>query len=185
MYGVERGKNPSFMTEIYLSLLGIIPNFAQTAATCRSRKLSLTIGIQGVEQLWQNYGKETGDNILNNLKAKMFYPGLATSTAEIASKLCGYTTIETESKSKDKDKKSTSTSTSYQRRELLDADEIRRIPGDELLLILHNRAPIIDKQNRYYESPIFNKRLKEIELPIKKGFEESDFRYESSYKKPI
>lgn len=173
---------PVYMLLDEFANIGIIPNFAQIAATCRSRKLSLTIGIQGVEQLWQNYGKETGDNILNNLKAKMFYPGLATSTAQVASQLCGFTTISTVSKSKDKDNKEQGTSVSYQRRELLDADEIRRIPGDELLLVLHNRVPVIDKQNRYYESNEFLKKLKEIELPRRQGFKEDTFKYESSYK---
>lgn len=174
---------PVYMLLDEFANIGIIPNFAQIAATCRSRKLSLTVGIQGIEQLWQNYGKETGDNILNNLKAKMFYPGLAITTASVASQLCGFTTVVTESKSKDKNRKDQGSSTSMQRRELLDADEIRRLNGDELLLILHNREPIIDKQNRYYESPLFMKRLSEVELPIKAGFEDKSFKYESNYKK--
>lgn len=158
---------PVYMMLDEFANIGVIPNFAQLAATCRSRKLSLTVGIQGIEQLHQNYGKENGDSILNNLKSKIFYPGLAPATAQVASQLCGYTTISTESTSEGKDKGSRSTSTSYQRRELMDADEIRRLPGDEVLLVIHNREPVIDKQNKYYEDKKFLKRLQTVPLPVR------------------
>lgn len=158
---------PVYMMLDEFANIGVIPNFAQLAATCRSRKLSLTVGIQGIEQLHQNYGKENGDSILNNLKSKIFYPGLAPATAQIASQLCGYTTIATESTSEGKEKGSKSTSTSYQRRELLDSDEIRRLPQDEVLLVIHNREPIVDKQNRYYEDKKFSNRSQAVPLPIR------------------
>lgn len=168
---------PIYMMLDEFANIGVIPNFAQLAATCRSRKLSLTVGIQGIEQLHQNYGKENGDSILNNLKSKIFYPGLAPATAQIASQLCGYTTVATESTSEGKEKGSRSTSTSYQRRELMDADEIRRLPGDEVLLVIHNREPVIDKQNKYYEDKTFLKRLQSVPLPVRNEYkteEESD-----------
>lgn len=158
---------PVYMMLDEFANIGVIPNFSQLAATCRSRKLSLTVGIQGIEQLHQNYGKENGDSILNNLKSKIFYPGLAPATAQIASQLCGYTTIATESTSEGKEKGSKSTSTSYQRRELMDSDEIRRLPQDEILLVIHNREPIVDKQNKYYEDKKFLKRLNTVPLPIR------------------
>lgn len=173
---------PVYMMLDEFANIGVIPNFAQLAATCRSRKLSLTIGIQGIEQLHQNYGKENGDSIFNNLKSKMFYPGLATTTAQIASQLCGYTTIATESKSEGKNKDSRSTSTSYQRRELLDSDEIRRLPSDEILLILHNREPVIDKQNKYYEDNTFQKRVSNEPLPIRDDYEEKPSNSNYIYK---
>ena len=180
------GEKFEFNTETYLSPFGIIPNFSQLAATCRSRKLSLTIGIQGIEQLHQNYGKENGDAILNNLKSKIFYPGLAPTTAQYASQLCGYTTVTTESTSEGTEKESRSTSTSVQRRELMDADEIRRLPGDEVLLVLHNREPVIDKQNRYYEDKKFLQRLTESPLPIRKDWkgQEDSFASTYDYKRP-
>ena len=139
---------------------GIIPNFGRLASTCRSRKLSLTIGIQGIEQLEENYGQKTGENILNNLKTKVFYPGLAPSSAKVASELCGFTTANTKSSTKNKHD-NVSTSYSVQRRELLSVDEIRRLDDDKVLLVLHNRLPVIDIQNRYYQDKKFLDRLGE------------------------
>lgn len=178
---------PIYMMLDEFANIGVIPNFGQLAATCRSRKLSLTVGIQGIEQLHQNYGKENGDSILNNLKSKIFYPGLAPATAQVASQLCGFTTVATESKSEGKDKNSKSTSTSYQRRELLDADEIRRLPGDEILLVIHNREPIIDKQNKYYQDKTFLNKLKEVPLPVRDDYkpEESGFATNYNYISPV
>lgn len=170
-----KGKDlPVYMMLDEFANIGMIPNFGQLAATCRSRKLSLTVGIQGIEQLYQNYGKENGDSILNNLKSKIFYPGLAPATAQVASQLSGFTTVAVKSKSEGKEKNSKSTSMSYQRRELLDADEVRRLPGDEILLVLHNREPLIDKQNRYYENKTFLSRLKEHPLPVRDDYKEED-----------
>lgn len=143
--------------------------------------MSLTVGIQGIEQLHQNYGKENGDSILNNLKSKIFYPGLAPATAQVASQLCGYTTVATESKSEGKERDSRSISTSYQRRELMDADEIRRLPGDEVLLILHNREPVVDKQNKYYEDKTFLKRLKESPLPVRDDYKGTEGSFATNY----
>lgn len=180
-----KGKDlPVYMMLDEFANIGVIPNFGQLAATCRSRKLSLTVGIQGIEQLHQNYGKENGDSILNNLKSKIFYPGLAPATAQVASQLCGYTTVATESKSEGKEKSSRSTSTSYQRRELLDADEIRRLPSDEILLILHNREPVVDKQNKYYEDKTFLKRLDECPLPIRDDYKPTDSGFNTNYNYP-
>lgn len=177
-----KGKDlPVYMMLDEFANIGVIPNFAQLAATCRSRKLSLTVGIQGIEQLHQNYGKENGDSILNNLKSKIFYPGLGPTTAQIASQMTGYTTVEVKSQSQGKEKGSKSTSTSYQRRELFDVDEIRRIPSDEILLILHNREPLLDKQNKYYQNKYFLKRLKEVPLPVRNDFEKPPGTFEDNY----
>lgn len=177
-----KGKDlPIYMMLDEFANIGVIPNFQTLVSTCRSRRLSLTIGIQGIEQLHQNYGKENGEAILNNLKSKIFYPGLAPATAQVASQLCGYTTVTTESKSEGKEKDSRSTSTSYQRRELMDADEIRRLPDDEILLVLHNREPVVDKQNRYYEDKTFLKKIKESPLPIRDDYKESESGFATNY----
>lgn len=140
--------------------IGVVPGIGRLAATCRSRRLSLTIGIQGIEQLAENYGQKGSENILNNLKSKVFYGGLAPSSAKYVTELCGYTTVDTKSSTKN-NHDNVSTSYSVQRRELLSADEVRRLEDDKVLLVLHNRLPVIDVQNRYYLDKKFLERLGE------------------------
>lgn len=131
--------------------IGLIPQFAQVAATARSRGISLSIGIQGLEQLERNYGTDNAADIMNNLKIKMFYPGLAHHTAQYASNLGGVTSVSTVSYSYSPDQGSKSQSISDMRREVLHPDEIRRLDADKVLIIAHNRNPVIDKQLAYYK----------------------------------
>lgn len=140
--------------------IGIIPQFAQVAATARSRKVSLSIGIQGIEQLEHHYGKETAHDILNNLKVKVFYPGLAHYSAQYASQLSGVTGIETQTVSYEQAQGRRSYSYSETRRELLHPDEIRRMPEDKVLIIAHNRNPVMDEKLVYYRSKALAERVR-------------------------
>ncbi len=45
------------------------------AATLRSRKISLNICLQGIEQLSREYSKEEQTDIINNMKTKIYFPG--------------------------------------------------------------------------------------------------------------
>ena len=138
--------------------IGTLPGFAAVVATARSRKLGVAIALQGMEQLKANYGEETAHNILNNMKTKMFYSGLTGTSAEYVSQLSGYTTIKSESVSKNDN--GSSTSVSEQRRELITADEVRRIDEDKMIVIAHNKPVVIDEKNSYYLNHKYDKRYK-------------------------
>lgn len=141
--------------------IGVIPQFPQLCSTARSRKISITIGIQGVEQLTQYYGQGNGEAILNNMKTKIFYPGLANTSSEYASKLCGYSTVSSRSWST----QNPNSNFSESKRETLTPDEVRRLSDDNILVIAHNKNPIITKQNRYFSNP----SLVKLSNPTKKA----------------
>jgi type IV secretion system protein VirD4 len=130
--------------------IGLIPNIDVIAATCRSRSMSLSLGIQSINQLKQRYN-DAAVSLLDNLKTKFFLPGLAYESAEYASKLVGFREIDTTSTSFGKD--NISHSVSKQKRELLTPDEVRRLADETALIITDNRNPFIDKQCRYYKNP--------------------------------
>ena len=98
-YDKEKYKTPVLYLLDEFANIGVIPLIATIAATARSRCLGLSIGIQGVDQLDRNYGKENAQNLLNNLKSKVIYSGLSGDNAKYVSELCGVTTIEVESTS--------------------------------------------------------------------------------------
>lgn len=131
--------------------IGTIPNIDVALATVRSRKMSLALGIQSINQLKQRYGQETSVSILDNLKCKFVLPGLAFDSANYFSQLIGYKQIKTTSTSYDKKNNSSGTSDSFQKRELLTADEIRRLADETLLVVADNRNPFVDQQIRYYK----------------------------------
>ena len=147
--------------------IGVIPSIATVTATARSRRIGISVGIQGVEQLKRNYGEENANDIMNNLKTKMVFSGLTGASAQYVSDLAGVTTVETKSYSTNNGQGQdmfTSMFTqnvqkSGTRRELITPDEVRRMPEDEILIIAHNRNPVYDKKNVYYKQKRYNEKV--------------------------
>lgn len=128
--------------------IGVLPGIDIATAVARSRSISLSLGIQSVNQLKQRYG-EAAETILDNLKTKFALPGLSYNSAEYISKLMGFKEIKTTSTSYGKD--SVNHSVSQQKRELLTPDEVRRLEDETMIVISDNRNPFIDEQYRYYK----------------------------------
>lgn len=118
--------------------LGKIPGFAQMAATLRSRKISLCIGMQGVEQLSREYSPEEQNDILNNMKTKIFYPGLTGQSGKYFEEVAGYSTVKNRGQE--------------ERRELLTADELRRLPEGKVVVVMHNLNPMILDAVPYFKA---------------------------------
>ena len=150
--------------------IGIIPGISKLAATCRSRKMGISVGIQSVEQLSRNYGEQDSHVLLDNLKAKVIYSGLVGESAKYVSDLTGFTTVETTNYSKNSGQGqgiealfgSTSKSTNGTRRETMTPDEIRRLDKEKVLIILDNKQPVIDVKNSYY---LYNKYKQRVTEP--------------------
>lgn len=148
--------------------IGIIPSISTVTATARSRRIGISVGIQGVEQLRRNYGDENAADIMNNLKTKMVYSGLTGDSAQYVSDLAGVTTIETKSYSTNNGQgqdfisnmvSGKNVSVSGTRRELITPDEVRRMPEDEVLVIAHNRNAVFDKKNTYYNQQRYKQKI--------------------------
>ena len=148
--------------------IGVIPSIATVTATARSRKIGISVGIQGVEQLKRNYGEENANDIMNNLKTKMIYSGLTGSSAQYVSDLAGVTTIETKSYStQNQAGQDIATSLfagqnvqkSGTRRELITPDEVRRMDEEKVLIIAHNRNPVYDTKNSYFKQKKYTEKV--------------------------
>lgn len=123
--------------------IGKIPGFAEMAATLRSRRISLCVGLQGVEQLAREYSVQEQKDILNNLKTKIFFPGSSGDTGEYVSSIAGYSTIKLNESS--------------QRVELLNAAELRTIPEGKVLVVTKNYNPVLLDVLHYSHIVSFNK----------------------------
>ena len=126
--------------------IGQLQGFAQNIATARSRKLSFVICLQSLTQLKQLYGDDNALSILNNLKTKVVYPAIADIySLNYFSDLCGWKEIKVNNKP--------------ERKKLLEPDEIRRLGKEDVLVIAHNKYPVIDGQEIYYKSKRYTKYL--------------------------
>lgn len=148
---IEIEGTPVFFFLDEFANIGVINGIDKYLATIRSRKMSISLGIQSINQLKQKYGQETSGTILDNLKTKMILPGSAYETANYYSQLIGSEEISTFSTS-NQGKGDKSYSESKTKRELFSPDEIRRLPNGKVLVITDNKNPFLDNQDRYYEN---------------------------------
>lgn len=165
----DKYKTPVLFMLDEFANIGVIPTISKIAATARSRKIGISIGLQGVEQLKRNYGEDNANDILNNLKSKVFFSGLTGDSAKYASDLAGFGTVESKNYSTGDSGsqdflsglfKGPNVSVSGVRRELYTPDEIRRLADDKVLIIAHNRNPVQDNKNTYYTQNRYKKKLK-------------------------
>lgn len=123
--------------------IGKIPGFAQMAATLRSRKISLNVCLQGIEQLSREYSREEQTDIINNLKTKIYFPA---STGEAGAQ---FTEVVGRATHKEGE--------NLQSVSLMSADELRRIPDDHIIVLAHNLNPIMLKTVPWYKNRAFSK----------------------------
>ena len=138
--------------------IGAIPEFATTIALARGRGLGLWLGVQSLSQLENLYGHSAAKIILTNCAAKIALSGLDVDTAEYFSRTAGQGTIHEWRRSFQARLFSpvpTSVSDALKEhgRPLLTADELRRLPEDQMLAILGSRRPVILRKYRYEGTP--------------------------------
>jgi len=113
-----------------LQNLGHVANLAEIVSLSRSYDMVFLLAVQSLSKLYDIYGHNNVTSLLNNIKTKCVLSSISDmDTLNYVSGLCGFTTIIDKIKTKTK---------------LLEDDEIRRLDGDKILLICHNRLPIID-----------------------------------------
>ncbi len=153
-----RKSNPVYFFMDEFANCGMINNMSTHASTVRSRKISLSICVQSISQLQQVYGKNNAQAIMNNLKTKIVLPALNdTDTLNYISSLCGNTEIRTTNISESKGNVTRNTNTTT--RKLFNLEDIRILKDDTMLILMHNRQPVIDIQNAYYKSNEYIKNV--------------------------
>lgn len=159
---------PAFFCYDEFANIGVIQGFANLASTVRSRKISFLCCLQSSQQLVQIYGKENTDTILSNLKTKVIYGALQDiPTLEFVSKLCGDVEIRTASKSvSDNEKRANSYSYSTSKKRLLTPDEVMRISKKNVLLMVHNNKPYMDKTNVFYKQNKYLNNIRKVKKQI-------------------
>lgn len=113
-----------------LQNLGRIANFAETVSLSRSNEIVFLLAVQSLSKLYDVYGRNNTTSALNNIKTKLVLSSISDmDTLNYVSGLCGFTTIIDKVKTKTK---------------LLEDDEVRRLDSNKILIIAHNRLPIVD-----------------------------------------
>ena len=120
--------------------------------------------FQSLNQLNKIYTKD--HSFLAHARNTIIYqPGTGeTETAELVSKICGKESISRTNVSYSGGKaqvgySSKNISEQDQERNLINADEVMKLPLDQLILLSQGVPPYIGKKNVYYEDPVFKSRI--------------------------
>ncbi len=126
--------------------IGQIPDFEKKIATMRSREISASIIIQNMAQLKEIY-KDNWESITGNCDSTLFLGGQEQSTLEYISKRLGKETIDTRNINFSKGRQgSTSYNYGIHGRELMQPDEIGRMPDSDCILLIRGMLPFYSKK---------------------------------------
>jgi type IV secretion system protein VirD4 len=120
--------------------------------------------FQSINQLNSIYGKD--HSFLAHCRNSIFYaPGAGElESAKIISEICGRESISKANISYSGNRgalgfNNASISAQDQERNLINADEIMKLPLDQFILLCQGKPPYIGKKNVYYEDPVFKARM--------------------------
>lgn len=131
-----------------------IPNFVKILAYARSLGIGITPIIQSLEQLKNMYKDEWGV-IIDNCNTMLFLGSVThMDTLEYISKLVGKGTFDKRTSGQTRGRQgSSSTNEDVVGRELMMADDIRRMPKSDCILIVGGRPAFYSKKYEYKEHP--------------------------------
>ncbi|MGR5921000.1 VirD4-like conjugal transfer protein, CD1115 family [Bacillus paranthracis] len=145
-YGEMTGLPVYFLLDEFANI-GKIPNVDVLLSTVRSKKMTLVLGVQSIDQLKKNY-KDSFNIIVENCKTKIALGGMTGETAKFYSELVGeeeYTNM-----SISQGGQSFSTSTSVNKKAILSMDQVRRLKTYELICVSDNLKPFKDDKKYYF-----------------------------------
>ncbi len=145
--------------------LGYISNFSTYISTARHTGVGMLIVLQSFSQLVQKYGRSILDNILVNTLTHLLLPGAGKEETEYYSERIGNTTVKTESRhTKGSGLEAQESWTQGETgRRLMTPDELRTMPGDNMLMLSSATAPMVLKTKLYFH---VRRLLRLVNLPF-------------------
>jgi type IV secretion system protein VirD4 len=145
---------------------GKIPILAQAISYLPGYNVRLLLVIQAFSQLREVYGPNAADTMMKSLAARVLYAPKDFAEANEISQELGMTTVRVKSFSRpraeilsNKGHRAGNVSVSEQKRPLLLPQEVKELGRDREILLYEGLRPVLAKKNRYYEDPLFKKRL--------------------------
>lgn len=145
---------------------GRIPILAQAISYLPGYNVRLLLVIQAYSQLREVYGPNAADTMMKSLAARVLYAPKDYAEANEISQELGMTTVRVKSMSRPrtelfstKGHRNGSVSINEQKRPLLLPQEVKELGRDRELLLYEGLRPVLAKKNRYYQDPLFTKRL--------------------------
>lgn len=123
----------------------VIPNFTETANTIRAYKVSLSIVLQSISQLSSKYGKENANAMLGGFATYLCYSGSDPDTASFFERIIGKKRITQLPDSLE------NYTEHYREQNLINANEVRTMDDDQVLIVTKNRDPLLIHSKGYFQ----------------------------------
>lgn len=137
-------------------------NFLSLLSTMRSRNISSVIIIQNLAQIKKMYKDDEWESIPGNCDTVVYLGGNESSTHKWLAEMLGKETIDKRSSSETKGKQgSVSSSSDVMQRDLMYADEIRKMPRKKCLVFINGRDPILDDKIKTLKHPLWKEYVRE------------------------
>ena len=145
-----------------LQIYGQIPDFNKKISTVRSRGIALIPILQNVGQFKNRYPNDLWEEIIGNCDTRIGMGMTDVLTAQYFCDLIGISTVETTSVRKSNSiegdiEEYGQKNISTLKRNLLNVDEILRIPSTKLLVNLRGNKPLLLDKMIYKEHPLSHK----------------------------
>lgn len=154
------GRLPRFVDFVFdeFANIGTLPDIEKTIAVTRSRNIGLSIILQSVSQLNNNYSEDAAKIIQDNCDSLVFLGGKSSDTNKAISETIGQQTLTTRTFNQSKGQNPSYTH-NYQAsgRALMDAAEVGKIPRDEALVLITGTDPLRDKKYTLEKHPRYPK----------------------------
>lgn len=138
--------------------IGTISDFERIITVTRSRNIAITMILQSLSQLKENYGDNNSATILNACDTLVFLGGKDDDTNERISKMIGKETVSTLTHGETRGQgRSGSSNYNLIERDLMQASEVARMPKDEMLVLINGGQPFKDKKYDQKAHPRFKK----------------------------
>lgn len=125
--------------------IGKLPDIEQTIAVTRSRNIAISIILQSIAQLSNNYTDEASKIIRGNCDTQIFLGGTDLETNKEISEMLGQQTIHTKQFSSSRGQQgNTTTSYQIQQRALLDPAEVGLVDRQKAIMIIKGARPFLD-----------------------------------------
>ncbi|CAM4452862.1 type IV secretory system conjugative DNA transfer family protein [Deinococcus marmoris] len=151
-----------------------VPGLPDTLATVAGRGISAVIYVQALSQLNAAYGVYGADALMANCLTQIFYPTSAPETQRHVSLLAGSTALEQRSRSTSRPvgltrrRGGTETQSATPREQpLIGPGELRRMHGDNVVVIDRARPALVAARLRWFSEPLFKARAKIAAPPVK------------------
>ena len=147
-----------------------IPNFVETANTIRAYRVSISIVLQSISQLDSRYGQASARSILGGFATYLSYSGSDPDTSSFFERIIGKKRITQHPDDIEQFVEQ------YREQNLINANEVRTMNDDQVLIVTKNRDPIMMPSKGYYQIYRFKSMVRKGEY-VGKAVTPSKLKY--------